>query len=126
MNDTNKMLLDDVLTDTLNYVKENPGNDDAVEKLEMLLKASTEQYKATVADWNEQERISNEAQLKEKELQLREKELEEQKRWHRGDIAAKLVGTAAATGCAILACKWESVGEFVHNIVFKIGPKFRS
>ena len=133
MNDPNKALLDELINDSLEYVKEHPDDDKEVDKLKTMMAISVAQYRWDTQYWNGMDSIKNEAELREKELalhskelEIREKELEETKKYHRGDILAKLAGTAAATGTAILAIKWESVGEFVHGIALKIGPRFRS
>lgn len=133
MDENNKALLNELINDSLEYVKEHPDDDKEVDKLKTMMSMSVAQYRWDTQYWNGADSIKNEAELREKEielqkkeLELREKELEETKRYHRGDIASKLVGTAAATGTAILAIKWESVGEFIHGIALKIGPRFRS
>lgn len=125
----NKDLLDGLINDTLAYVKENPEDEKQQENLRELLKASTEHYRWSTQYWNGIEANNNEAnkiELQKKELELREQELEQTKKRDRGDFIAKLSGTAAATATAILAIKWESVGEFIHGIALKIGPRFKS
>lgn len=124
--ESNRVLLEEVINDTLAYVREHPEDDVQQKKLEALLKASSERYKVTMEAYNQETKNLNDREIEERKLELQEKELEETKRYHRGDIISKLFGTAAATGTAVLAIKWESVGEFVHGIALKIGPKFRS
>lgn len=125
----NKELLEQLINDTLAYVKEHPEDEKQQENLRELLKASTEHYRWSTQYWNGLEANNNEAnkiELQKKELEIRSQELEQTKKRDRGDFIAKISGTAAAMGTAILATKWESVGEFVHGIALKIGPKFHS
>ena len=125
----NKELLEELINDTLAYVREHPDDEKQQENLRELLKASTEHYRWSTQYWNGLEENNNEAnkiELQKKELEIREKELEQTKKRDRGDFIAKLSGTAAATATAVLAIKWESVGEVVHGIALKIGPKFHS
>ena len=126
MGDDNRELLNELIRQTLEYVKEHPEDEAQNEKLEMYMKAASDQYKVTMEAYNTETKNVNDREIEERKLELQEKELEQAKRRDRGDFIAKLSGTAAATATAILAIKWESVGEFVHGIALKIGPKFHS
>ena len=151
MGDDNRELLNELIRQTLEYVKEHPEDTEQNEKLEMYMKAASDQYKVAMEAYNTEtknvndreieerklelqekeleqakRRNVNDREIEERKLELQEKELEQAKRRDRGDFIAKLSGTAAATATAILAIKWESVGEFVHGIALKIGPKFHS
>lgn len=131
MEENNKILLDKLISDTLNDLENDPDNKDLIEKLETLTQLSIKDYTEASKAYSEEmkavaerEKVQNELNLKKRELDLKEKELAQTKKDNFWGRVLKGAGIACPFIIGMGSLHADRIGEFVHKMALPWASKF--